>query len=159
MGRDTTGVKGIDLEPEDAVESMDLVVEGSTYLTATRNGFGKRTEFSEFRLQHRGGKGIIGIQTTDRNGAVVASLTVREEDSIMMVTANGMLIRSPVKDVRIIGRNTQGVRLINLDEGDSLVSVTTVEEDNDVRIDQEAAEATTAPPPEPASDSTPPVDA
>ncbi len=146
MGRDTTGVKGIELNEGDAVESMDLVEEGATYLTATRNGFGKRTEFTEYRVQKRGGKGIIGIQTTDRNGAVVASLMVREEDSIMMVTANGMLIRSPVKDVRVIGRNTQGVRLINLDEGDSLVSVTTVEEDNDTRINQEAADATTAPP-------------
>ncbi len=151
MGRDTTGVKGIELDPDDAVESMDLVVADATYLTATRNGFGKRTEFSEYRLQHRGGKGIIGIQTSDRNGAVVASLTVREEDSIMLVTANGMLIRSPVKDVRVIGRNTQGVRLINLDEGDSLVSVTTVEEGDDTRIDQEAAEATTTPPPDPSA--------
>jgi DNA gyrase subunit A len=143
-GRDTTGVKGITLEGDDAVESLDLVAEGSCYLTATRNGYGKRTDFAEYRLQGRGGKGIIGIQTSDRNGSVVASLTAREEDSIMMVTANGMLIRSPVKEVRIIGRNTQGVRLINLEEGDSLVSVTTVEGEDETRIDQEAAEAATA---------------
>jgi DNA gyrase subunit A len=147
-GRDTTGVKGITLEGDDAVESMDLVMEGCCYLTATKNGYGKRTEFAEYRVQGRGGKGIIGIQTSDRNGSVVASLTAREEDSIMMVTANGMLIRSPVKEVRVIGRNTQGVRLINLDEGDSLVSVTTVEGEDDTLIDQEAAEATTAVPPE-----------
>jgi DNA gyrase subunit A len=146
IGRDTTGVKGINLEADDAVESMDLVAEDATYLTVTKNGYGKRTEFAEYRSQSRGGKGIIGIQTSDRNGPVVASLTVREGDSIMLVTANGMLIRSPVRDVRIIGRNTQGVRLINLDEGDSLVSVTTVEEGDDSRIDQEAAEAATAAP-------------
>jgi DNA gyrase subunit A len=148
MGRDTTGVKGISLDEGDAVESMDLVSEDACYLTATKNGYGKRTDFAEYRIQGRGGKGIIGIQTSDRNGPVVASLTAREEDSIVMVTANGMLIRSPVKEVRVIGRNTQGVRLINLEEGDSLVSVTTVEGEDDTKLDQEAAEVTTAPPPE-----------
>ncbi len=147
MGRDTTGVRGIAIEDGDAVESMDLVVDGATYLTVTRNGFGKRTEFAEFRSQNRGGKGIIGIQTTDRNGPVVASLTVSEADSIMLVTAQGMLIRSPVRDIRVIGRNTQGVRLIDLEEDDTLVSVTTVEPEDDSRIDEEAAEASTPPPP------------
>ena len=143
MGRDTTGVRGIELEAGDVVESMDLVEEGAAFLLATQNGYGKRTEFDEFRVQHRGGKGLIGIQTSERNGPLVAALTVRPEESIMMVTARGMMVRAPVAEIRIIGRNTQGVRLISLEEGDTLASLTPVApEDNDERLDREAAEVT-----------------
>jgi DNA gyrase subunit A len=139
-GRDSTGVRGIDLDDGNLVRSLDIVDTEATFLVATANGYGKRTDFAEFRSQHRGGKGIIGIQTTDRNGQVVAAHAVHENDSLMMVTANGMMVRSPVKDVRIIGRNTQGVRLINLDEGDSLVSVSVIEAVEDAAVPLESPE-------------------
>ena len=127
VGRDSTGVRGIDLEDGDVVRSLDVVEKEGTFLIATENGYGKRTAFEEFRSQNRGGKGIIGIQTSDRNGKVVSAHAVHENESLIMVTAQGMMVRSPISDVRVIGRNTQGVRLINLEEGDTLVSASAVE--------------------------------
>ena len=140
MGRTATGVRGIDLSEGDTVCSLDIVDPIATFLLATANGYGKRTAFDEFRIQRRGGKGIIGIQTSERNGKVVSAHAVREEESLMMVTANGMMVRSPVRDVRIIGRNTQGVRLINLEEGDQLVSATCVPPEGEGESDGEAPE-------------------
>jgi DNA gyrase subunit A len=127
VGRDSTGVRGIALEEGDVVRSLDVVEKDGTFLIATEHGYGKRTVFEEFRSQHRGGKGIIGIQTSDRNGKVVSARAVHEDESLIMVTAQGMMVRSPISDVRVIGRNTQGVRLINLEEGDTLVSASAVE--------------------------------
>ena len=127
VGRDSVGVRGINLEDGDVVRSLDVVEKEGTFLIATENGYGKRTAFEEFRSQSRGGKGIIGIQTSDRNGKVVSAHAVHENESLIMVTAQGMMVRSPISDVRVIGRNTQGVRLINLDEGDTLVSASAVE--------------------------------
>ncbi|NLL82633.1 MAG: DNA gyrase subunit A [Lentisphaerae bacterium] len=122
MGRGATGVRGIRLLGDNVVCACDVVEEGATLLIACENGYGKRTPFEDFRKTRRGGQGIIGIQTTERNGPVVAAYAVREEESLVMVTANGMMVRSPVDQVRLCGRNTQGVRLINLEEGDKLVS-------------------------------------
>ncbi len=154
-GRGSTGVRGIDLEDGNLVRSLDIVDTQATFLVATANGYGKRTDFAEFRSQYRGGKGIIGIQTTDRNGQVVAAHAVHENDSLMMVTANGMMVRSPVSDVRIIGRNTQGVRLINLEEGDTLVSVSVIEAVEETADAAEPeTEAIAAPPAK--TDTTPP---
>ena len=127
VGRDSVGVRGIELEDGDVVRSLDIVEKDGTFLIATEHGYGKRTAFEEFRSQHRGGKGIIGIQTSDRNGKVVSAHAVHENESLIMVTAQGMMVRSPISDVRVIGRNTQGVRLINLEEGDTLVSASAVE--------------------------------
>ncbi|MEI8243290.1 MAG: DNA gyrase subunit A [bacterium] len=127
VGRDSTGVRGIDLEDGDVVRSLDIVEADGTFLIATEHGYGKRTAFGEFRSQNRGGKGVIGIQTSDRNGKVVAAHAVHENESLIMVTANGMMVRSPIRDIRVIGRNTQGVRLINLEAGDTLVSASAVE--------------------------------
>ena len=125
-GRNSTGVRGIALEEGDRVVSMTVVSPEAAFMIATSNGYGKRTAFEEFRVQHRGGKGIIGIQTSARNGGVVAAAAVREDEALMMMTANGMIIRSPVDQLRVIGRNTQGVRLVNLDAGDSLLEVIVV---------------------------------
>lgn len=125
-GRDSTGVRGINLADDDKVVGMVVVNPEAAFLLATAHGYGKRTAFEEFREQNRGGKGIIGIQTTARNGQVVAAAAVRETEAVMMMTANGMIVRSPVDQIRVIGRNTQGVRLINLDEGDSLLEVIVV---------------------------------
>jgi DNA gyrase subunit A len=131
QGRSTVGVWGIDLGVGDRVENLEVVETNATLLVITENGYGKRTDFEEYRTQTRGGKGVITIKTNERNGEVVGAHSVRDHDAIMLITSQGQMIRMPVSDIRTIGRNTQGVRLINLDKGDKLVSATTVEPDND----------------------------
>jgi DNA gyrase subunit A len=143
QGRATIGVKGIELVGEDRVESIVVVEDGSTLLAITENGFGKRTAFEEYRRQNRGGKGIITIKTTERNGKVVGAHTVHDKDAIMLMTSDGQMIRMPISDIRTISRNTQGVCLIDLADGDKLVSATPVEPEDD---DQPAAETETAQP-------------
>ncbi|HEY3445597.1 MAG TPA: DNA gyrase subunit A [Myxococcales bacterium] len=122
MGRGAYGVKGITLEDDDEVVAAEVIEPSKTLLTVTENGYGKRTEESEYRVQGRGGKGIIDIKTTDRNGSVIGVLQVTEKDEIMLITNKGMLIRTRVKEVSVIGRNTQGVRLITLESADEKVS-------------------------------------
>jgi DNA gyrase subunit A len=140
MGRATRGVRGISLGDKDAVESLEIVDPQATLLIGTENGYGKRTSFDEYRSQNRGGCGIIAIRTSDRNGLVVGAQTVKDTDHIMLITAKGMMIMMSVGDIRVIGRATQGVRLINMEEGDKLVSVTSVEPE-----DQEFVEPTPGP--------------
>ncbi len=115
MGRAAYGVKGITLDEGDEVVGADVVEPGTTILTVTENGYGKRTVESEYRVQGRGGKGIIDIKTTERNGKVVGLTQVKDDDEVMLVTNGGMLIRMTVKEISVIGRNTQGVRLITLE--------------------------------------------
>jgi DNA gyrase subunit A len=122
MGRTAYGVKGITLEDGDEVVGVELVEKGTTILTVTENGYGKRTEEAEYRSQGRGGKGIIDIKTTERNGRVAAVAQVKDEDEVMLVTNGGMLIRMRAKEVSVIGRNTQGVRLITLESTDEKVA-------------------------------------
>ncbi|MGR3311479.1 MAG: DNA gyrase subunit A [Candidatus Brocadiales bacterium] len=126
MGRVTRGVKGIQLKGKDKVKSVVVVEEGATLLTVCENGFGKRTDFDEYPKHRRGGQGVINIKTTQRNGKVVALINIREDDELMMVTAKGKVIRTAVNLIRVIGRSTQGVTLINLGKGDRLVSVARV---------------------------------
>ena len=116
MGRAAFGVKGITLEEGDAVVSAEVVEKGTTLLTVSENGYGKRTNEEEYRVQGRGGKGIIDIKTTERNGKVVGAVQVKNDDEVMLVTSGGVLIRMGVNDISVIGRNTQGVRLITLDD-------------------------------------------
>ncbi len=148
QGRATYGVKGITLDTEDRVESIEVVDPNATLLVVTEHGYGKRTDFEEYRQQNRGGKGIITIKTSERNGKVVAAHCVRDEDALMLITGGGQTIRIPVKDVRSIGRNTQGVRMINLDEGDRLVSATTVEPEDDMAPEGEPGTPVAPPAPE-----------
>ncbi len=115
MGRTAYGVKGITLDDGDEVVGADVVEPGTTILTVTEKGYGKRTEESEYRVQGRGGKGIIDIKTTERNGKVVGLAQVKDRDQVILVTNGGMLIRIKVHDISVIGRNTQGVRLITLE--------------------------------------------
>jgi DNA gyrase subunit A len=122
MGRGAYGVKGIELETADEVVALEVVSAG-TVLTVTANGYGKRTDIEEYRLQSRGGKGIINIKTTGRNGPVVGVKFLRGDEEVMLITEKGMIIRLDTADISTIGRNTQGVRLIQLEEGDHLVSV------------------------------------
>jgi DNA gyrase subunit A len=105
---------------------MAIVDEKATILTVTENGYGKRTEFKEYRIQSRGGKGIINIKTSDRNGAVVGILTVTDSDEIMLMSKQGIIIRTAVGAMNTIGRNTQGVRLIRLEEKDKVGAVAKV---------------------------------
>jgi len=131
LGRATRGVCGIELDTDDEVEALEIVDPKATFLICTENGYGKRTGFDEYRVQHRGGRGLIAIRTSDRNGKVVGAHAVLESDALMLITAKGQMIRSPVSDVRVISRVTQGVRLIDLEEGDRLVAATTVEPEDD----------------------------
>ena len=95
-------------------------------LVAGENGIGKRTGFDEYRIQSRGGKGIITMKTGEKTGAVVGALTVRDTDEIMLITVGGQMVRTSVKDIREVGRNTQGVKLVNLDAGDKLQAIAPV---------------------------------
>ncbi len=138
MGRTAYGVKGIDLESGDEVVALEVVGPG-TVLTVTANGYGKRTDLSEYRIQSRGGKGLINIKTTGRNGAVVGVKFLKGDEGVMLITEKGMIIRLNTADISTIGRNTQGVRLIQLEEGDHLVSVARLAE-------REEGDEPTAPP-------------
>ena len=131
MGRATYGVVGIRLDPEDRVVDMIIVEPGVTILTACEKGYGKRSAVDAYRVQSRAGKGIINIKATERNGKVVGMKAVRDEDDLIMITSGGQVVRIAVKEVRVMGRNTQGVRLIGLDGADSLVSIARVEKDQD----------------------------
>ncbi len=122
MGRQAYGVKGITLEDGDEVVGADVVEKDTTILTVTENGYGKRTEEGEYRQQGRGGKGIIDIKTTERNGKVVGLVQVTDKDEVMLVTNGGMLIRMKAKEISVIGRNTQGVRLIALESAEEKVT-------------------------------------
>jgi DNA gyrase subunit A len=126
MGRPAAGVRGINLAPEDQVVACAIVVADATLLVAGENGVGKRTAFDEYRVQSRGGKGIITMKTGEKTGAVVGALTVRETDEIMLITNQGQMVRTFVKDIREAGRNTMGVKLVNLDEGDKLQAIAPV---------------------------------
>jgi DNA gyrase subunit A len=123
MGRMAYGVRGITLRDDDEVVAMEVVREGGTLLTVAQNGYGKRTELEEYRLQSRGGIGIINIQTSDRNGKVVGIAYVHDDDHLMLISQQGMILRMRAGDVRAIGRATQGVRLIEMEEGDEVVSL------------------------------------
>ncbi len=123
MGRVATGNIGIRMESDDKVVGMDILREGATILTVTENGYGKRTRTDEYRCQARGGKGILTIKVTKRNGPVIYSYQVNDDDQLMIITGHGKIIRLRVSDISVMGRNTQGVKLIDLGEGEKVVSV------------------------------------
>jgi DNA gyrase subunit A len=123
MGRTAYGVRGITLRGDDYVVAMEVVGPGGTLLTVTENGFGKRTAIDEYRVQSRGGVGIININTTDRNGPVVGIAYVTEEDELMVITQQGMILRMEASGVRVIGRATQGVKLIDIEGEDKVVAI------------------------------------
>lgn len=125
-GRVTRGVKGITLNEHDEVVSMDLIREDSELLVVTSKGYGKRTKINEYRTQTRGGKGIINIKCTERNGLVVSLQVVKPEDEVLMISADGIMIRIKADDVSLFGRITQGVLLMKLGEGDHVVAVAKV---------------------------------
>jgi DNA gyrase subunit A len=126
MGRATTGVRGISLEEGDFVVGMVVVKEAAHLLVVTEQGLGKRSLVDSYRLQRRGGKGVINVKMTDRTGHVVAIKDVHESDELVLITRQGIINRQPVDSIRVIGRNTQGVKLINLGPGDSVMDVARV---------------------------------
>ncbi|HTL95149.1 MAG TPA: DNA gyrase subunit A [Gemmatimonadaceae bacterium] len=126
MGRDTTGVKGVELRQGDVVKGMVVIKREATLLVVTENGMGKCSPIDEYRVQKRGGKGIITLNRTDKTGDVVALKEVLPDDELMLITKHGVVIRMPVKGIRVSGRNTQGVKLVNLDEGDRVCDVARV---------------------------------
>src|SRR6185295_2134116 len=123
MGRTAYGVRGITLRDDDYVVVMEVVKPGGTLLTVTERGYGKRTELDEYRVQSRGGVGVINISTSERNGPVVGIAYVEEGDELLVITQQGMIIRMRTNDVRAIGRATQGVRLIDIEGDDKVVSI------------------------------------
>jgi DNA gyrase subunit A len=123
MGRTAVGVRGISLGKGDEVVGMELLKPGGNLLTVTVNGYGKRTAVDEYRIQSRGGKGVIALKVTEKTGAVLGVAQVSEDDDVMLVTDGGKIIRMPVREIRISGRNTQGVRLIGMEENEHVASL------------------------------------
>jgi DNA gyrase subunit A len=151
MGRTAYGVRGISLRDDDEVVGMDVLVPGGTILSVTEQGYGKRTELGEYRVQSRGGIGIINIQTSDRNGKVIGVVQVSNDDELMLITQQGKILRMASNTIRAIGRATQGVRLIDIEGDDRAVSIARLEEQDDeakVAVDDETIEAAQSDTPE-----------
>jgi DNA gyrase subunit A len=139
LGRVSRGVKGVTLTDDDEVVTIEIVDKECTMMAITENGYGKRTSFDEYRVQSRGGKGIISIQTTERNGKVVSAHAVHDDHRLMLISQSGQMICIGASDLRVIGRNTQGVRLVNLKDGDHLVSAAVLDPEEDAPEVEEAS--------------------
>jgi len=140
MGRVAAGVKGITLKRNDRVVGVEVLATNYSILAVTEYGYGKRSSVAEYRLQRRGGKGVIAIKASERNGKIIGAMQVVEDDQVMLIASSGKIIRMNMQNVRVIGRNTQGVRLINLEPGEKVVAmdmVATDEEENGEELDQE----------------------
>ena len=131
MGRSTYGVRGMTLDEGDQLVSIDLVEVGASLLAVSDKGYGKRTEMDEYRQTHRGGKGIITMKTTEKTGRVIGLRLVTNDDQIMLVSSGGKVVRIRVNEIRVIGRNTQGVRLIDLEEGERMAAIARLAERED----------------------------
>jgi DNA gyrase subunit A len=140
MGRNAYGVRGISLRDDDDVVAMEVLAPGGTILSVTEQGYGKRTELDEYRVQSRGGVGIINIQTSKRNGKVVGVTQVTGEDELMLITQQGKILRMASSNIRSIGRATQGVRLIDIEGEDRAVSIARLAEKYDERLDEKGEE-------------------
>ena len=131
MGRTATGVRGIKLGKNDVVIGMIVIKNATTLMVVTEKGFGKRSEIEDYRLTKRGGKGVITVKTSDRNGKLIAMKEVNDSDELVIITTGGMVIRQSVSELRVMGRNTQGVRLIRLNEGDDIADIARVVPEED----------------------------
>jgi len=140
MGRDTTGVKGIELGPRDELIGMVVIKREANLLVVTERGMGKCSPIDEYRVQKRGGKGIITVHRTDKTGDAVSIKEVLPDDELMLITKQGIAIRMPVKGIRVAGRNTQGVRLVNLEANDLVMDVARVVPDDDTELGEDAGE-------------------
>ena len=145
MGRTAAGVRGMGLAEGDEVVGMQVLSPGATILTVTERGYGKRTPLEDYRVQRRGGQGIITIRTSERNGDQVGALLVEDSDEVMLISDGGTLVRTPVAQISVLGRDTQGVKLISLGEGEKLVGIDSIAslgtvEGGDEPLSDEAAE-------------------
>ena len=138
MGRVSKGVIGMRMEKDDQLVAMEVLSHGQTVFTITENGYGKRTEIDEYPIRKRGGKGVITIKTTERNGKVVGILLVGQDDDLMLMTDNGKIIRMPIEGTSVISRNTQGVRLINMEPGELVVGAIRLAEKEEADDAEEA---------------------
>ncbi|MBG87685.1 MAG: DNA gyrase subunit A [Verrucomicrobiales bacterium] len=145
QGRNTAGVRGIKVGADDRVVSLAIVESDHTLLVAAENGIGKRTVFDEYRVQSRGGKGIITMKTTDKTGNVVGALSVRDNDELMLITTKGIMVRTKIADIRTTGRNTQGVKLIDLTGKDKLQAIAPVISEDENESDQDTEGDDSAP--------------
>src|SRR6185436_19845362 len=146
MGRPAAGVRGMKLRKGDAVVSLILAPPNATVLTVCENGHGKRTPLADYRVQGRGGMGIINIKTTERNGDVVGVLEVTDDDDLLIATQQGQVVRTPVKDISTLGRNTQGVYLVRFKgENDKVASVGRMVHD-DTEVEETPSDGTPPPP-------------
>ena len=153
MGRTAAGVRAINLEKGDrVVGAVALRRTGTTILIATELGYGKRSETSEYRVSHRGGKGIITVKTTGKTGKMVAVREVVEKEDVVVVTSGGIVIRQHASEIRVAGRNTQGVRLIKLDEGDTITDVAVVLPEDEEPTNGNGTKGSTPPASEPPAD-------
>jgi len=141
MGRSAAGVRGIKVQASQKVVSLIIADEGCV-LTATANGYGKRTEIDQYPLHGRGGQGVVSIQVNDRNGDVIGATLVKDDNEIMLISDGGTLVRTRVNEISIMGRNTQGVRLIGLSGDEKLVGVERIEESEDDVDDEEDSSTT-----------------
>jgi DNA gyrase subunit A len=135
-GRTSQGVRGISLAADDQLVGMEVLTHGQTLFVATENGYGKRTSIDEYTLQKRGGKGLITIKTSERNGKVVALLLVEDADDIMLMADSGKLIRMPVESISVISRNTQGVKLMGIDLTERVIGAARLPEKSDETLDE-----------------------
>ncbi|MCK5457019.1 MAG: DNA gyrase subunit A, partial [Melioribacteraceae bacterium] len=126
MGRTSTGVRGVRLSPGDEVVGFIVVRSVSTLLVVTDKGYGKRSNIEDYRITNRGGKGVKTIKVGDKNGNLMSLMEVNDKDELVIITNKGMVIRQGVKAIRVMGRNTQGVRVINLKDGDSIADIAKV---------------------------------
>jgi len=129
MGRTAAGVNGINLAEDDFVVGAIVISSDTSILTVTENGYGKRSPVDEYRVQRRGGKGIFAIKASERNGSVVGAMQVDDNSEVILIADSGKMIRIPLENLRVIGRTTQGVRLINLEEGEKVVAMDQVARD------------------------------
>ncbi|MCG8563474.1 MAG: DNA gyrase subunit A, partial [Desulfobacterales bacterium] len=147
VGRNSMGVRGMNIADDARIVGMEVLNEEETLLTVTENGYGKRTAVTEYRTQTRGGKGVFSIKTSARNGKMAGMALVADNDELMMVTDGGKLIRTAIGGINVISRNTQGVRLINLSAGETLIGIARLpeveedEEDLDAELNTEGVEA------------------
>ena len=129
MGRTAQGVRGIRLEKDQSVISLIIPEEEASILTVSENGYGKRSSGDDFRKTRRGAKGVIAMQTSERNGQLIGASQVTDEDELMLITNKGMLVRTKVSEINVIGRNTQGVTVIRLKEDENLINIAPIREE------------------------------
>jgi len=136
MGRTATGVRGVNLGKDDIVVGLLVIKRQGSILVVTENGFGKRSDINDYRITKRGGKGVITVKTTDKVGKMISMMEVTDNEELMIISSQGMAIRQSVKDIRVMGRNTQGVRVIRLKENDAIADIAKVVPDDDSALNE-----------------------